>query len=66
MVDGTGLENQRTKVSQVRILSFPPKKLSPEGLILFGAGRGSRTLVSSLGRIHNSRYTIPALEFIIT
>lgn len=26
-----------------------------------GAGRESRTLVSSLGRIHNSRYTIPAL-----
>lgn len=25
-----------------------------------GAGRESRTLVSSLGRIHNSRYTIPA------
>ena|GEM_PF-2245938 len=25
-----------------------------------GAGSGSRTRVSSLGRIHNSRYTIPA------
>ena len=24
MVDGTGLENQHTKVSQVRILSLPP------------------------------------------
>ncbi len=24
MVDGTGLENQRAKASQVRILSFPP------------------------------------------
>ena len=24
MVDGTGLENQRTKVPQVRILSLPP------------------------------------------
>ena len=30
---------------------------------LVGAGRGSRTLVSSLGRIHNSRYTIPAFFF---
>ena len=26
----------------------------------YGAGTGSRTLISSLGRIHNSRYTIPA------
>ena len=37
MVDGTGLENQHTKVSQVRILSLPPslcKKISPEGLFL--------------------------------
>ena len=35
MVDGTGLENQRTKVPQVRILSLPPdlsKKYSPVGL----------------------------------
>lgn len=30
-----------------------------------GAGRGSRTLVSSLGRIHNSHYTIPADKYII-
>ena len=39
MVDGTGLENQHTKVSQVRILSLPPclfkKKIAPEGLIFF-------------------------------
>ncbi len=26
MVDGTGLENQRVKAPQVRILSFPPKQ----------------------------------------
>ena len=26
MVDGTGLEYQRAKASQVRILSFPPIK----------------------------------------
>lgn len=26
MVDGTGLENQQINVSQVRILSLPPKK----------------------------------------
>ena len=26
VVDGTGLENQRTKVPQVRILSLPPNK----------------------------------------
>ena len=26
VVDGTGLENQRTKVPQVRILSLPPYK----------------------------------------
>ena len=31
-----------------------------------GAGMGSRTPISSLGRIHNSRYTIPAYPFIIT
>ena len=31
MVDGTGLENQRTKVPQVRILSLPPKN-KPRGL----------------------------------
>ena len=37
-------------------------KIKPlRGLFRFaGAGTGSRTLVSSLGRIHNSRYTIPA------
>ena len=34
MVDGTGLENQRTKVPQVRILSLPPTKKSP-GLATF-------------------------------
>lgn len=27
---------------------------------IFGAGGGSRTLVSALGRLHNSRYTTPA------
>lgn len=27
---------------------------------MVGAGGGSRTLVLSLGRIHNSRYTTPA------
>ncbi len=32
----------------------------------YGAGTGSRTLVSSLGRIHNSRYTIPAYLSIIS
>lgn len=26
------------------------------------AGEGSRTLVSTLGRLHNSRYTTPALS----
>ena len=31
-----------------------------------GAGRGSRTLVSCLGSIHNSRYTIPALTILYT
>ena len=35
MVDGTGLENQHTKVSQVRILSLPPKK-DPVGPFLIG------------------------------
>ena len=30
MVDGTGLENQHTKVSQVRILSLPPSLESKE------------------------------------
>ncbi len=29
-------------------------------VFVFGAGRGSRTLISSLARTHNSRYTIPA------
>ena len=29
MVEGTGLENQRGKPPQVRILSFPPK-IAPE------------------------------------
>jgi hypothetical protein len=45
----------------VRPLKFRPNP-KPEitSGIKFGAGRGSRTLVSSLGRIHNSRYTIPA------
>ena len=33
MVDGTGLENQQINVSQVRILSLPPKK-TPSGLFL--------------------------------
>lgn len=32
MVEGTGLENQRRKRPQVRILSFPPK-ISPLGPI---------------------------------
>ena len=31
-----------------------------------GAGGGSRTLVSSLGRIHNSRYTTPAYLYYTT
>ena len=31
-----------------------------------GAGGGSRTLVSSLGRIHNSRYTTPACPYYTT
>lgn len=30
-----------------------------------GAGGGSRTLVLSLGRIHNSRYTTPAGSYIL-
>lgn len=34
MVEGTGLENQRWKHPQVRILSFPPKKLAPKGYFL--------------------------------
>lgn len=36
VVDGTGLENQHTKVSQVRILSLPPRRLEkwPEGSFL--------------------------------
>ncbi len=35
MVEGTGLENQRPKGPQVRILSFPPSlnKKSPRGAI---------------------------------
>ena len=35
-------------------------------LMDFGAGMGSRTPVLSLGRIHNSRYTIPASNIIIS
>lgn len=39
----------------------PMKQVSWGYLMLRrGAGRGSRTLVSTLGRLHNSRYTIPA------
>ena len=34
------------------------QKITPMGVS--GAGRGSRTLISCLGSIHNSRYTIPA------
>ena len=36
VVEGTGLENQRRKRPQVRILSFPPEtEKGPEGLVLF-------------------------------
>lgn len=30
-------------------------------VLMFGAGGGSRTRVSALGRLHNSRYTTPAV-----
>lgn len=39
---------------------FSTIKNSPIGLDDIGAGMGSRTPILSLGRIHNSRYTIPA------
>lgn len=49
MVEGTGLENQRWKHPQVRILSFPPEtEEDPEGLVLFLVER-MRT-VGSTGR----------------
>lgn len=32
---------------------------------LIGAGGGSRTHVSALGRLHNSRYTTPAKRYSI-
>ena len=36
------------------------KNLSFRKGLLYGAGGGSRTPVSALGRLHNSRYTTPA------
>lgn len=40
---------------------FQSKNKQPlSGLSVFGAGRGSRTPISTLARWHNSRYTIPA------
>ena len=47
---------------KVRILASKQlqQKNTPCRDIFNGAGEGSRTLVSTLGRLHNSRYTTPA------
>lgn len=36
------------------------KRANSQSYLISGAGMGSRTPILSLGRIHNSRYTIPA------
>ena len=51
----------RTTSLYLHYRKYPTKQSD----IFYGAGTGSRTLISSLGRIHNSRYTIPAAKPII-
>ena len=46
MVEGTGLENQRRKRPQVRILSFPPNRVSLHpwnGCFMLSCNGGIRT-----------------------
>ena len=52
--------NQTT--NKIQRLGFGYKKIDAikHQLIINGAGKGSQTLISTLGRSHNNRYTIPA------
>ena len=51
---------QGVETEPVRLSSYARNRFE------FGAGKESRTPVSTLGRSHNSHYTIPALSNIIT
>ena len=60
MVEGTGLENQRRKRPQVRILSFPPRqKEALEGLVFvlmkIDSSQGSH-------RARSARFPYPVLS----
>ena len=62
-------EQNHAQYSRTRFFSLLPYQIKIKplwDLFLFGAGTGSRTLILSLGRIHNSRYTIPATVSIIS
>gem|GEM_PF-3757070 len=53
----------RDDLRVVRTAALGIRFLRVEGVVAQrAAGGGSRTLVSTLGRSHNSRYTTPALQ----
>ena len=70
--DVSSLDNQRSpKASNVSSLDSHIEQARKKAKILAfntknGAGMESRTPISSLGRIHNSRYTIPAATIILS
>lgn len=59
MVDGTGLENQRGKPPQVRILSLPPKNSEELAFQNIFVGRRCRIHILPLSLAKKTRFGFP-------